>query len=42
MCEYHNFNWEELMNLYPFEQDLMYAFIVEDNARKEEEQRNKG
>lgn len=36
MCEYHNFNWEEIMNLYPFEHDVIYGLIVEDNKRKEE------
>lgn len=37
MCEYHNFGWNEIMDLYPFEHDVIYGLIVEDNKRKEEQ-----
>lgn len=39
MCEYRNFKWEEIMNMYPFEHDIMYGLILEDNKRREEKQK---
>ena len=41
MCEYRNFNWDEIMNMYPFEHDIMYGLIVEDNKRREEQKQKK-
>lgn len=36
MCEYRGFSWRDLMDMYPFEYDVIYGLIIEDNKRREE------